>query len=89
MDNAFLAVGFSVQGEPTVNQRQVDHGYPCNRWLTLLLDQSLILIVRTDPYPNKIRAVLDSDGAVIDSNSRGPQITDSLEMQGGVGRVLF
>ena len=43
----------------------------------------------TDPDPNKIRAILHSDGAVIDSDSRGPQIPDSLEMEGGVRWVLF
>jgi uncharacterized protein YaeQ len=27
MDSAPLSVGFSVQDEPTVNQRQIDRGY--------------------------------------------------------------
>jgi hypothetical protein len=43
----------------------------------------------TDPDPNKIRSILHSDGAVVESDSRRPQIPDSFEMQGGVQWVLF
>jgi hypothetical protein len=50
----------------------------------LLFDQSLIFDVWTDPNPNEVRAILYSDGAVIDPDPRRPKISDFLEMQGGV-----
>jgi len=45
--------------------------------------------MRTDPDPNKIRAILHGDGTVIDPDPRRPQIADSLEMQGGVRGIAF
>jgi hypothetical protein len=54
-----------------------------------LFDHSLILVVRTDPNPDEVRAILHSDGAVIDADSRRPEIPDSFEMKRRVCWVLF
>jgi len=52
--------------------------------LALLFDQPLISVMRANPDPNEVRAILHSDGAVIDPDPRRPKISDFLEMQGGV-----
>ena len=44
--------------------------------------------MRTDPDPDKLRTILDCEGAVIDPDPRGPQLSDLLEMQRGVRWVL-
>ncbi len=40
--------------------------------------------MRTDPDPDKVRAILHCEGAVIDPDPHGPQLSNFLEMQGGV-----
>ena len=60
----------------------------CNAALTLLFDQPLILVMRADPDPNKVRTILHGEGVVIDSDPRGPIVPDFLKMQGGVRWVL-
>ena len=61
----------------------------CDAALALLFDQSLILVMRTDPDPDKVRTVLHGEGAVIDPDPRGPQLPDFLETQRGVRWVFF
>jgi len=55
----------------------------------LLFDQSFIVIVRANPDPNEVRAILHSQGAVVDPDPSGPKNTYFLEMQGGVGWIVF
>ena len=52
-----------------------------------MFDQPLVLVMRTDPDPNKVRTILHCEGAVIDPDPHGPQLSDFLEMQRGVRRV--
>lgn len=59
-----------------------------NGSLTLLFDDSLILVMRTDPDPDKVHTVLHRERAMIDPSSRGPHYPDFLEMQRGV-RWIF
>jgi len=40
----------------------------------LLSDQSLILVMRTDPDPDKVRTLLHCEGAVIEADPHGPQL---------------
>jgi len=47
-------------------------GGGCEAALALLFDQSLILVMRTYPDPDKIRTILHCEGAVIDPDPRGP-----------------
>jgi hypothetical protein len=48
--------------------------------LALLLDESLILIMRADPNPGKIRPVLDCQRPVIRPSPHGPKLADLFEM---------
>jgi hypothetical protein len=50
------------------------------QWLALLFDQSLILIMRTDPNPNEILSVLDCKRPVMSPGSRGPKLSDLFEV---------
>jgi hypothetical protein len=50
----------------------------------VLFDQPLILVMKADPDPYKVRTILHGEGAMIDPDPRGPKIPDFLEMQGGV-----
>src|SRR3989304_1925392 len=45
--------------------------------------------MRADPDPDKIRTILHCEGAVIDPDPRGPQLSDLFEMQRGVRWVLL
>ncbi len=45
--------------------------------------------MRANPNLDKVCGVLYCKSAVIDPGSYGPQLTDFLEMQGRVGRVIF
>jgi hypothetical protein len=57
--------------------------------LALLFDQSLILVVRADPDPDKVRTIFHGEGAVIDPDPSRPQLPDFLEMERGVRWVFF
>jgi hypothetical protein len=56
----------------------------CNVSLTLLFDQSLTLVMKADPGPNRVRTILHGEGAETDPDPRGAKISDFLEMQGGL-----
>jgi hypothetical protein len=59
----------------------------CNAPLTLWIDQSLILVMSSDPDPNKVRTILHCEGAVIDPDPCGPKIPYFLELLGGVREI--
>jgi hypothetical protein len=48
--------------------------------LALLFDESLILIVGTDPNPDEIHPVLDRKRPIMRSGSRRPKFADLFEM---------
>jgi hypothetical protein len=48
--------------------------------LALLFDESLILIMRTDPNPDEIRSILDCKRPVMRSGSHGPKLADLFKV---------
>jgi hypothetical protein len=50
-----------------------------NLLLALLLDDSLILIMRTDPNPDEVRSILDCQRPVMRPSPHGPQLADLFE----------
>ena len=49
--------------------------------LALLLDASLVLIMRSDPNPNEICPVLNGQRPVMRANPHGPQLANLFEVQ--------
>jgi hypothetical protein len=45
-----------------------------------MLDESLILIMRTDPNPDEIRPILDCQRPVMRPNPHGPQLANFFEV---------
>jgi hypothetical protein len=54
----------------------------------LLADYPVVFPVWAGPKPHDIRDVLDGKGLVVQTQADGPEAADSLEVQGGVPRVL-
>jgi hypothetical protein len=53
-----------------------------------LADYPVFFPVWAGPKPHDIRDVLDGKGLVVQTQADGPEAADSLEVQGGVPRVL-
>ena len=49
--------------------------------LALLLDASLVLIMRSNPNPNEICPVLNGQLPVMRANPHGPQLANLFEVQ--------
>ena len=49
--------------------------------LALLLDDSLVLIMRTDPNPDKIHSVLDCQCLVMRPSPDGPKLANLFKVQ--------
>ena len=52
-------------------------------------DKTLVLIVCADPYPDKISAVFDAHGSVIQAGPDGPEVSHFLEMEGRMRRIFL
>ena len=52
-----------------------------------MLNEPLILIMRTDPDPNEIRAIFNRKGSIVEANSGRPQLANLLEMQRWVAAI--
>jgi hypothetical protein len=65
-------------------------GKPSRAWLlALFFDQPPILVMRTDPDPDEVPTVFCGESAVSKPGSYRPQLSDSLEMERGMGGVLL
>jgi hypothetical protein len=56
--------------------------------MSAILYQSFIVVVRAHPYPYKILPIRNSQSSIANANSGRPELSDFLEMKGGVPRVL-
>ena len=41
----------------------------------------------TDPKPNDVRAILDSDGTIMDADTNGPHPANLLEVEGWMSGI--
>jgi hypothetical protein len=48
--------------------------------LGLLFDESLILVMRTDPHPDELYPILDCQRPVMRPSSDGPKLADFFEV---------
>jgi hypothetical protein len=69
----------------TANDKRIILNLVRKKWPRILgsvsFDNPVILGMSTDPYPDHVGAVLDSQGSIMQSNSRRPQCADFLEME--------
>jgi hypothetical protein len=49
-------------------------------WLALLFDDSLVLIMRADPYPDEILPVLNRQRSVVGPSSHGPKLANLFKV---------
>ena len=59
-------------------------------WLALLAassNDSVILAVMTNPKPNHVRAILDSDGTIVNTDTNRPHLANLLEMEGWMSGI--
>jgi hypothetical protein len=52
-------------------------------------DQSIVFVVVSDPDPGEISAFLHGKGAVVEPHAGGPELSDFLEMERGMHRVIL
>jgi hypothetical protein len=53
------------------------------------LDEAFILIMGTNPHPDKPLSVLDGKGAVVEANAGGPELAEFLKLQRRMPRINF
>src|SRR5262249_14016695 len=58
----------------------------CSAWLAPL-DHALVVIVGTNPHPQEILTVFDSQGPMSKPDPGRPQVADLLELERGVPRI--
>jgi hypothetical protein len=63
------------------------------RWSRLfghvLPDHALVLVVRTNPHPDKTISILDGKRSMRQTNASRPEFTDFLEVQRRMVRIVF
>src|SRR5437868_11285762 len=50
-------------------------------------NDSVILAVMTNPKPNHVRAILDSDGTIVNTDTNRPHLANLLEMEGWMSGI--
>ena len=55
----------------------------------VLPDHTLVLVMRTDPHPDEVAAILDGKGSVGKADSSRPELADLLEVQRWMSRILL